>query len=285
VRSRASAIVLAAWSSGLLLGPLGCGGGSGPPEAASRAGEPPEARLEPVSALPADLPERLEIEYRRRMEDGDDRVLKLTPAGARHGLAHGKARVAVRYRLPEDALPSVYATLRQEGFDRMETVPRQGTALMGGTSVRVSTGTETYVVNAMGLQGPRPEDAEAHARCIAGLEALLPTGRSDVVVELRWDASVHEMRDHNASLDVDAGEDLVGLHRRSPASGAETAAEPVTLELHLARARPLELQLRQSGPRGAAPRSTTLVVAAGEERGVELSFDATLGEVVARTLR
>ena len=255
---------------------------------AARSSSSPGGAEGPSTALPADLPERLEIEYRRRTEDGDDLVLKLTPAGARYGLAHGKARVALRYRLPEGALASTYATLRQEGFDRLETVPREGVAT-GGTSLRVSTGAETYVANAMGRQGPKPEDAETHARCIAVVEALMPTRRSDVVVELRWDASVLRMRDHGASLDVDVGDDLLGLHRRGPGSG--TASEPVTLELHLAQARPLELLLRQSGPRSprsSAPEgaagSTTLVVAAGQERGVELAFDATRGEVVARPL-
>lgn len=245
--------------------------------------------------MPEDLPERLEVEVRRRTEDGEDQVLKLTPAGARYGSSHGKARIALRYRLPEGALSSVYATLRHEGFDGLRTVPHAGGGPSGGTSLRVSTGTETYTATSMGRQRPAPEDAEAFTRCVAAAEDLLPAGRSDVVVLVRWDAS---MRDQSAGLDVDVGDDLVGLHRvTGPATGTGTAAALETFELHLARARPLQLQLRQSGPRTPrasadegtvedAPtrQSSTLTVRAGVERGIELAFDAARGEVVARPL-
>jgi hypothetical protein len=224
--------------------------------------------------LPADLPERLELEVRRRSQEGDDQVLKLTPAGARYGLSRGKARIALRYRLDEGALAAAWAVLRREGFDRLESVPRQGATPAGGTSLRASTGTETYTITAMGRQAPAGEDAEAYARCLAAVEELLPAGRGEVVVQVRWDAS---MKERSAGLDVDVGDDLVGLHR--VAQPLAPALE--TFELHLARARPLELQLRQGGN---APRSTTLTVRAGEARGVEVAFDAALGEAVLRPL-
>lgn len=286
------------WAPGGTL--VGCGGDgrgspSPAPHAIDRAHDPaPDPAARPT-ALPADLPERLEVEVRRRTEDGEDQVLKLTPAGARYGSSHGKARIALRYRLPEDALSSVYATLRHEGFDGLHTVPHGGGGALGGASLRVSTGTETYTTTSMGRQRPAPDDAEAFIRCVAAAEELLPAGRSDVVVIVRWDAS---MRDQNAGLDVDVGEDLVGLHRvPGPATGSGTEAALETFELHLARARPLQLQLRQSGPRtprasadegivkdAPAPHSSTLTVQAGTERGIELAFDAARGEVVTRPL-
>lgn len=254
---------------------LGCGGASGPPSPtpipAEQRGDPaPDAT--PVTELPVDLPEQLELEYRRRTEDGDDLVLKLTPAGARYGLAHGKARVALRYQPPADALASTYAALRREGCDRLQSEPREATTA-GGTSLRLSTGAEVFTVSAMGRHAPAPADAQAYARCVAALEERLPTGRSDVVVLLRWHAS---MKDRGAGLDVDVGTDLVGLHR---VAGAEH--DGPTFALHLARARPLELQLRHGG---AASRSTTLTLQAGVERGVEVVHDAARGEVVARAL-
>lgn len=282
---------------------LGCGGGgSGPsrptPQAVERSDDrstPGDAA--PDTALPADLPEALELEVRRRTQDGEDRVVKLTPAGARYGLSHGKARIALRYRLEEGALAAAWQALRREGFDRLETVAREGGAQAGGTSVRVSTGSETYTSTAMGRQEPTAEDAEAYARCVAAVEALLPAGRSDVVVEIRWDAS---MKDRSAGLDVDVGSDLVGLHRAATTDAAKASvgapsgstpgeadglgrlAPPLeTFELHLAKTRPVELQLRQGGN---APRSIMLTVRAGEERGVEVAFDAALGEAVLRPL-
>ena len=249
----------------------------------------------PGTALSADLPERLEIEMRRRTADGDDRVLKLTPAGARYGLSHGKARIALRYRLGEGALDSVWATLRQEGCDGLETVPHAGPPVVGGTSLRISTGPETYTATAMGKQAPAADDAETYERCLAAVEELLPAGRGDVVVHVQWDAS---MQGHAAGLDVDAGTDLVGLHRvpvdRAPAA-PDTAGPPTTpipspmmmdaFEQHFARPRAVQLQLRQgSSPGAEAARSTTLTVEAGRERGVEVAFDAALGQVVLRPL-
>lgn len=289
-----AAVLLAALAA-LVVSGAACGGGSGSPspvpQAGERAGDPALDPAAPQTALPPDLPEGLEVEVRRRTADGEDRVLKLTPAGARYGLSHGKARIALRYRLPEDALSPVYATLRHAGFDGLRTVPHEGGAMPGGTSLRVSTGTETYTTASMGRQRPAPDDAEAFTRCVAAAELLLPAGRSDVVVRVRWDPSMRAARDLTAGLDVDVGEDLVGLHRvpgpaTPPAAGA--AAEPETFELHLARARPLQLQLRQSSSQ--APRasdSRMLTVQAGEEPGVEVvvevAFDAALGEVVLRT--
>lgn len=265
---------------------LGCGGGPADPGSPSPSpqGGPAPVAVASHTALPADLPERLEIEYRQRTEDGDDLVLKLTPAGARYGLAHDGARVALRYPLPPEVLDSVYATLRAEGFDRIETVPRDG-ASAGGTSLRVSTGTERHSASAMGRNGPAPADAPAYASCVAAVEALLPTGRSDVVVQLRWDPS---MAEQSAGLDIDVGTDLVGLHRiPGPAPGVEAGPGPgpvpmpVTVELHLARARPLQLQLRHGTP---VPRSTTLTLQAGVDRGVEVVFDAEQGQVTTRPL-
>jgi hypothetical protein len=254
---------------------LGCGGASGPPGPVPASGErrgDPTSGETLVTDMPVDLPDRLELEYRRRTADGDDMVLKLTPAGARYGLAHGKARVALRYQLPADALASTYAALRREGCDRLQSEPREAPA-MGGTSLRLSTGTAVYTVSAMGQHTPAHTDAQAYARCVAAMEERLPTGRSDVVVLLRWHAS---MADQSAGLDVDVGPDLVGLHRV-----ADAERDASTLALHLARARPLQLQLRWVG---AAARSTTLTLQAGVERGVEVAFDAERGEVIARPL-
>jgi hypothetical protein len=227
--------------------------------------------------LPADLPEALEIEYRRHTADGDDLVLKLTPAGARYGWARGKARVALRASLPAATLAGAYATLRREGFDRLETVPGQvAAAAAGGTSLRLAFGEQRHTVIAMGGRAPAPDAAEAYARCVAAMEQLLPTGRSDVVVSVRWDVS---MRDRTAGLDVDVGADLVGLHRVRPPGQPRVEQDGETVELHLARPRALQLQLRQSG---VSP--TTLTVHAGQEPGIELAFDAPRGEVVARPL-
>lgn len=300
-------MLLAAWASAYVLGACG-GGGSGSPSPEPRAVD----RANPASdseaaetALPADLPERLEVEIRRRTADGEDRVLKLTPAGVRYGVSHGKARLAVRYRLPEDALASLYATLRHEGFDGLRTVPYAGPDAGGGTSLRVSTGTETYAVTSMGRQRPALDDAEAFTRCLAAAEDSWPAGRSDVVVRVRWDASMQQLRGQTAGLDIDAGEDLVGVHRvTAPATpsgpGSAPEAPLATFELHLARARPLELQLRQNSARTvaadgtvtadgtaeerAASRSSLVTVRAGVDRGVEVAFDATQGEVVVRPL-
>jgi hypothetical protein len=261
---------------------LGCGGGFGAPHPEPtptpvRSGQAAPTPA-PTTALPVDLPEALEVEYRRRSTGGGDLVLKLTPAGARLGLAHGKARLALRYPLPADVLASIYATLRQEGFDGLETVDLEQPAAVGGTSLRVSTGTEAWSVAAMGRRGPAPEDAEAYARTVAAVEALVPTERSAVVVRVRWDPS---MRRHDAALDVDVGEDLVGVHRVTARGDAPPGASPEELELHLARPRALQLQLRQAGP---PARATTLTVHAGVERGIALRFEAERGEVIVEPL-
>jgi hypothetical protein len=267
---------------------LGCGGASsGPPAPVLQAqGDPAPA----PTASPADLPERLEIEYRRRTEQGDDLVLKLTPAGARYGLAFSgaadpntgsrqKARVALRYQLPPDALGSVYAALQQEGFERIQSAPHDD-APVGGTSLRVSTAGVRHSVSAMGRHAPVAADAPAYARCLAAVEALLPRGRSDVVVHVRWDAS---MTGQSTGLDVDVGTDLVGLHHvPAAASAGEPADSPSPMvELHLAQARPLQLQLRDGS---STPRATTLTVQAGVERGVVVAFDAEQGRAVLRPL-
>lgn len=224
--------------------------------------------------LPPDLPDRVEVEYRRRSEDGDDVVLKLTPAGARYGWAHGKARVALSYQLPLEDLSSVYATLRHEGFDRIDTVPSEDPA-RGGTTLRISLGGERHSASAMARHAPAPEHAEAYARCVAAVEALLPEGRGEIVAQLRWDPS---MAEHSAGLDLDLGNDLVGVHRRPTAQGDGLELH---LELHLARARPLQLQLRHGSPVATA---TTLTFEAGVDRGVEVVFDADRSAPVVRRL-
>ncbi len=247
---------------------LGCGGsGSAPP---SPVPAPRSDPAPPNTALPADLPERLEIEYRQRAANGDDVVLKLTPAGARYGWARGSARVALRYQLPPEALASVYTALRHEGFDRIDTVPDE--AVMDGTALRLSFGAERYSASAMARHAPAPANAEAYARCLAAVEAVLPTGRSDVVVEVRWDPS---MAEQSAALDVDVGEDLVGVQLPPSSDAGER------LELHLARARPLELQLRHGSP---TPSAITRTLQAGSDRGVEVVFDAERGEASPRIL-
>ncbi|MCA9712489.1 MAG: hypothetical protein KDK70_42060, partial [Myxococcales bacterium] len=91
----------------------GCGRDSTPQpvsQAAERSAEP--SRGSGHTDLPPQVPDRLEVELRQRTDVGDDTVLKLTPAGARYGLAHGKSRVSLRYRLPADALGPLYQVLR-----------------------------------------------------------------------------------------------------------------------------------------------------------------------------
>lgn len=257
-----------------LYGGGGCGRATEAPSPRSRPQGDPAPVADPVdSALPAERPEQLEIELRRRTDDGDDVVLKLTPAGARYGHARGKARVALSYRPSDADLDEVYALVRREGFDRIETAPRpdapptdQGSA--GGTSLRVIAGPGRYSASAMGRRAPAPEHAEAYARCVAAVESLLPQGRGDVVIDLRWDPS---MADHAAALDMDVGDDFVGLHRVSAPDA------PPHWALHLARPRALELRLRHGSP----PTATTIAVPPGPRGDVLVTFDAEQDAVVA----
>jgi len=208
------------------------------------------------------------VDLRRRSEAGDDVVLKLTEAGARYGVARGKARVALRYRLDPDAFDELYATLRAEAFDRIETEPVE-TAPTSGTSLRITAGPGRYSASAMGRRKPTEAYAEAYDRCVRAAESLLPADRSSTVVTVRWHAS---MADRSASIDIDIGEDFVGLVR--------LPGELPEVELHLARPRELELLLRHGSP----PRSSTHHVRAGKELGIEIRYDAEHDRVIARPL-
>lgn len=242
---------------------LGCGGSSGSPApvprtAADPAAPGPAAGVDDASALPAELPERLEIELRRRTEAGDDVVLKLTPVGARYGVAHGKARVALSFPLDPDGLAGAYATLRREGFDRIETAPGSD-APLPGTSMRVTAGPARHSVGAMGRQAPLPEHADAYARCVTAVESLLPQGTGAAVLHLRWDPALAEQA---TALDLDAGDAFAGLRRVDEPDGAPHFA------LHLTEPRTLQVRLRSGTP----PQSSTLTVPAAPDSGLRVTL-------------
>lgn len=254
-----------------LLVPLlwGCGSSDPAPRPAPLREGPDASRSAAVDSgtdLPPDRPSPFELDLRRRTDDGDDLVLKLTEGGARYGVARGKARVALRYRSAPEALEEVYATLRDEGFDRIETEPR-ASGPTSGSSIRVKAGPAHFSVSAMGRMAPTKQWADAYARTAAAAEALLPRGKSETVVVVQWDPSVG---DRAAALDVDLGEDLVGVHRR-PGPRPD-------VELHLARARPLEMLLRTGSP----PTSTPLTIEAGRDRGVRVVYDEAESTLVLR---
>ncbi|MEM7160278.1 MAG: hypothetical protein AAF799_45995 [Myxococcota bacterium] len=216
--------------------------------------------------LPAQRPPRIEVDLRRRNDNGDDAVLKLTEAGARYGLAQAKTRVALRYRLEPEALENLYLALRTNGFDRIETGPSDTSA---GSSMRVQAGPGRYSVSAMGRFAPLPDYTQAYANSVEAAEKLLPSGRSTVTFEIHWDPS---MQGKTASLDLDLGEDFVGLER-----GPGTMPE---VTLHVAQERSLQILMRHGTP----PASLTLTLDAGKDRGVEVAFDAEVDSAVLRPL-
>ena len=245
---------------------LACGGPA--PQPVPATGTPAESAEELDTDLPAELPTPFELDLRQRSEDGDDLVLKLTESGARYGVAHGRARVALRYRFEPAALERAYAALRHGGYDRIETQTRARPSGSGST-MRVKAGPVDHSVSAMGRNEPTERWAEAYAASVAAAESLLPRGRSEVVVRLHWDES---MAERAAALDMDLGEDFVGIHR--------LPGPRPDVELHLLRARPLEMLLRAGSP----PTSTTLTIEAGRDAGIEIAYDPQRDAVVLRPL-
>jgi len=252
---------------GVAAGVPGCRDDPERPAAAGPATPGPAAaaaRAEAETDLPAGMPEPLEIELRRRT-GGDDSVLKLTPVVARYGLARGKARLAVRYVLTPETLDPIYRVLRSASFDRIDTVPTPD-ATIDGSSLRVLAGSARYAVSTIGRLSPAPEHAEAYARCVAAAESLLPRERSGTKVEVRWDPAVVDA----AAIDLDLGEDLVGLHA--------PAAERPDVDLYVARPRAITARLRHGSP----ARSTSLTIQAGTDAGLEVAFDPERGAPVLR---
>ncbi|MEM9454464.1 MAG: hypothetical protein AAGF11_09810 [Myxococcota bacterium] len=252
-----------------LAGP-GCGSDSPHPAPAPRGATPTAHAADPVldTDLPASMPESLELELRRRTEDGDDTVLKLTPAGARFGLARDKSRVSLRFGLPPQALETAYQTFREASFDRMQT-RRQAGGSTAGSSLRITAGPGRYSVAAMGRNSPTDEHMAAYTRCVDAVSSLLPTGRSATVVQVRWDASVGG---HAASLDINADPGFVGVHR---IPGPHPA-----IDLHIAQPRTMTVLLRHASP----PQSETHEIYAGRDRGVEIAYDDAQARVVVRPL-
>lgn len=249
----------------------GCGSDSRPSGPSPRAASPAPRAATPDTLdtdLPPDMPERLEVELRRRTEQGDDTVLKLTPAGARYGLAQGKSRVSLRFMLPPEALEPVYQTLREQSFDRIESQPRPD-APVSGSSLRVIAGPGRYSTSAMGRSAPLPEYADAYERCTAAAQALLPQGRGRTVVRVHWHESIG---DHAAALDINADPGFVGLHR--------VPGPRPDIELHLEQPRPLTVMLRHGTP----AQSETRQIQAGHEAGIEVAYDAEQERVVLRPL-
>lgn len=245
----------------LLLGACGPDSRATPQAVRARSDSVPPGTTD----LPASMPQTLEVELRRRTEQGDDTVLKLTPLGARIGLSRGKSRMSLRYRPPTDALESLYQTLREQAFDRITTGPGKARAL--GSSLRVTADSHRYSASAMGRNAPTP--AEAYEACVAAVQALMPAERGSTIVRIRWDESIG---DHAAALDLEVEEDLLGLHRRP-------GARP-DVELHLAGPRPLTVILRHGSP----SRSETQLLQAGRDHGLEVAYDAARARVVLRPL-
>ncbi len=248
----------------------GAGCRSDSPRPAPQRAAPTARAADPAldTDLPASMPESLELELRRRTEDGDDTVLKLTPAGARFGRARGKSRVSLRFGLPPEALAAAYQTLREASFDRIETHARAGGST-AGSSLRVIAGPGRYSVGAMGRNAPTDEHMDAYARCVDAVSSLLPTGRSATVVQVRWDRSIGE---HAASLDINADPGFVGVHR---IPGPHPA-----IDLHLAQPRLMTVLLRHGSP----PQSETHESDAGRDRGLEIAYDDEPARVVVRPL-
>ncbi|MEX1362925.1 MAG: hypothetical protein AB1Z98_07355 [Nannocystaceae bacterium] len=250
---------------------LGCGGretGPQPSPAQPSTRQAAEVADGLDTDLPPERPSPLEIDLRERTDDGDDVVLKLTEAGARYGVARGKTRVALRYVVTDAALDDVYGQLRRNRFDRIET-KSEGTGPTSGSSMRLKAGPALVSASAMGRTTPTPEWTEAYARSAAAVEALLPRAKTDVVVNVRWDAS---MEGRSAAIDFDLGEDFRGVHR---------GPGPMpNVELHLQRPRPLQVTVRHGSP----PTSTSLNIEAGRDAGVEVAYDETTSAVVLRPI-
>ncbi len=242
---------------------------------------PPTPRAQPVGAdaselaadsprggLPQTRPTPFELDLRRRTETGDDIVFKVTDAGARYGLARGKSRVSLRMPLTAADLDEVYATLRDQRFDAIETMVA-GTGPSAGSSIRLTAGPTRLSVSAMGRMVPKPEWVDAYTQCAKTIEDLLPRGRGEVVVRLRWDPS---MAGKAAALDFNAGEGFVGLQR--------LPGELPNVEIHLAQPGSFELLVRHGSP----PASTRHVIEAGKQPGIELAYDPEQDRVIVRPL-
>ncbi len=251
----------------------GCGRSRDEPTPAGRAPKPAGAGAARAATaldtdLPAQMPPALEIELRRRDGSGDDTVLKLTPEGARYGVARGKARVALRFVVDPADLEPVWQTLREASFDRIRTEPTQS-ATKEGTSMRVTAGPARYSASTLGRNAPLPDQAEAYARCVSATEAMLPSERGDTTVVIHWDASVE---DRAAALDIEAGDALLGLHR--------IAGPRPDAELHLSEPRPVTMLLRHGTP----ATSTSMTLRAGRDHGVEIAYDPEQEALVLRPL-
>lgn len=260
---------LGTWVAAALV--IGCGGSNGnpTPTPAPQAASPSAPATDDLNTdLPPARPSPFEVDLRQRTQDGDDHVLKLTENGARYGVARGKARVALRFPVDPADLDDLYATLRQVGYDRIETQPL-GNAPSSGSSMRVKAGPQHVSVSSMGRMQPTEAWTDAYARSVAATEALLPRGRSETVVEVRWHES---MEGRAAAIDVDVGKGFVGVHRLD-------GSRP-DVEIHLAEARPLQMLLRYGSP----PTSTPLAIEAGRDRGVEVAYDEQSDAVVLRPL-
>lgn len=266
-----AAIAVLALPAALALAGGGCSSDSRPSGPTARAASPAPSAATPDrldTDLPPHMPERFEVELRRRTPKGDDTVLKLTPAGARYGLARGKSRVSLRFMLPPGTLGTVYQTLREESFDRIESGP-SAQAPLAGSSLRVTAGPGRYSASAMGRSAPVAEHAAAYAHCVEIAGSLLPQGHGETVVRVHWHESIG---DHAASLDINADPGFVGIHR-APGSRPD-------VELHLERPRPLSIQLRHGTP----PRSETHTIEAGRDHGLEVAYDPEQQRVVLRPM-
>lgn len=265
--------LLAAVPLVLALAGSGCGPSRDEPTSAGRAPKAATADSARASAvldtdLPAEMPPELEIELRRRDRAGNDTVLKLTPGGARYGVARGKARVALRFVLPPTALEPVWQTLREASFDRIRTEATPNTA-KEGTSMRVTAGPARYSASTLGRNAPPPEQTEDYARCVSAAEGMMPSDRGETTLAIHWDASVE---DRAAALDIEAGDALLGLHR---VPGPRPDAE-----LHLSEPRPVTMLLRH----GIPATSTSLTLQAGSDHGVEVAYDPEQDTLVLRPL-
>ncbi len=251
---------------------MACGGSEHASAPSVSRSAPAEVATAPIPArptsLPATPPPKVTVDYRIRTRDGDDHVLKLTDQGARYGLVHAKARVALRFGLEAGALHAVYDTLRMQSFDRIESIEAP-TPPARGTSIQLTAGAGRHGASHMGRSMPAAEWADGYARSLASVDALVPAGRSEVVVHIRWDDS---MAERAAALDIELGQDLVGVHR-----------QPGTLpnvDLHIAAPRPLAALIRHGSP----ATSSRHQIEAGAQWGAEVAYDADLDAVVLRPL-
>lgn len=200
------------WAA-LAVGPVfaGCssdaGGSDEARPAAARKAAPEDATR---TRLPKERPERLEIELRRRPDEGGSELVRITSQGVRYAAAAGieHHRVNIGLGIEASKLDAVYETLREHAFDRIDAKPDpEGTR--AGTSIRLQADGARYSASTMGEFAPPPGQRENYDACVQALLDVLPSQtETGTPLRVRFAGALEKRR---ATVDIDAGEALAGV--------------------------------------------------------------------------